>query len=193
MPKSLARRPFYSLVFSSTKAAREFVFGQSHVWLAHEVPNSTIPPGCKPRLYLPETNGKLYYDNYRALHSVLSHGGCPPGACVLLVIAGLGGLTSETGKIPRTFEIRAMLEDSGVRFCKDDEEAGGAGVERIFFEKYLPDGTKIVDKFDGSGTGAEGRWVIRCRDAAEAHRVVRDWNRKEVGEGVAKFKAEILY
>lgn len=86
-----------------------------------------------------------------------------------------------------------MLEDSNVQFCKDDEEAGGAGLERIFFEKYLQDGTKVVDKFDGSATGAEGRWLIRCRDAAEAHRVVRDWNRKEVGERVAKFKAEILY
>lgn len=193
MPHNLVRRPFYSLVFSSTKAARDFVLGTSHVWLVHEIPNSTIPPGCKPRLYLPETNGKFYYENYRSLNNLQSHGGCSPGACVLFVVSGLGGLTSDTGKLPRTLEIRRMLEDSNVQFCKDDEEAGGAGLERIFFEKYLQDGTKVVDKFDGSATGAEGRWLIRCRDAAEAHRVVRDWNRKEIGEGVAKFKAEILY
>lgn len=187
------RRPFYSLIFSSQEAAREFVLGQSHVWLLHETPNSTLPPGCNPRLFLPSTNGRWYFDNYRALCDVQNHGGCSPGACVLLVVSGVGGLTPETGKLPRTLDIRRMLEDSKVRFCKNEEEVGGAGLERIFFERYLPDGTKVVDKFDGSGTGAEGKWIIRCRDAAEAHRVVRDWNRKELGEGVVKFKAEIIY
>lgn len=193
VPKSLVRRPFYNLVFSTQEAAREFVRGQSHVWLSHETPSSTIPPGCKPRLYLPGVGGRRYYDDYRALHDIQSYGGCSPGACVLLVVSGIGGNTPETGKLPRTIEIRRILEGSDIQFCKDEEEAGGIGLERIFFEKYLPDGTKVVDKFDGSGTGAEGKWIIRCRDAAEAHRVVRGWNRKELGEGVGKFKAEIIY
>lgn len=185
-------RPFYSLVFSSPEAARKFVLGQSDTWLSHEIQNSTIPPGHKPRLHLVGDNS-LYYDNYRSLLSTQSRGGCSPGACVLLVVSGAGGNTPETGKLPRTAELRQMLEDSDVRFCERDEEAGSAGLERIHFERTRPDGTKAVDKFDGSGKGAEGRWIVRCRDAAEAHRVVREWNKKEYREEIGKFKAEILY
>lgn len=86
-----------------------------------------------------------------------------------------------------------MLEGTDVQFCERDEEEGSAGLQRILLEKELKDGTRVVNKFDGSERGAEAKWIVRCRDAAEAHRVVRDWHQREFREGGGKFKAEIIY
>ncbi|RPB10008.1 hypothetical protein P167DRAFT_576652 [Morchella conica CCBAS932] len=192
-PKSLARKPFYNLLFESPEAARDFVYAQGDFWLFG--PKSTIPPGQTPTITLPSLNTKKIFDDYRLLSSVLSRGrvGQDRLGCVLLTLSDIGGNTRERGKLPRTAEMRELLENDNVKFCRGDETQGDAGLERVLFERVLPDGTVVVDRFDGSENGAEAKWIVRCRDAAEAHRVVRNWHKKEFREGGGKFHAEMIY
>lgn len=86
-----------------------------------------------------------------------------------------------------------MLEEADVAFCPRDQEEGSAGLCRIIHAKRAEFGLRIITRSYGTATGAEGKWIVRCRDPAEAHRVVREWHCREFHDGLGRFMAEMIY
>ena len=152
-----------------------------------------FPPGSNPEFAHADRRSKSIKEQEVILQNILTTGGGAPGRCVLLTICGLGGKTRATGLLPRTDEVRAILEEQQVELCPGDAESGGAGVQRVVLEKRGYNVSTRVLKADGRGLGAEGRWLIRCRSESEAQRVVRGLHMRPPWDGGGTFRAEVVY
>ena len=195
-PDTLQQRPKYTIEFSDAASAEKFVYSLNLDYqLANPSPmtTATLPPASTPKFSLPARAAEQVKNDLRTLRGTLTSGECQLGCSVLLVASGLGGDTKENGKLPRTEEVRQMLEEADVKFCARDQEEGGVGVQRILLLRITDSGFRVRMRADGSSRGAESKWIVRCQDPAEAHRVVRDWNARELPNGLGKFMAEMIY
>ncbi|RPA91924.1 hypothetical protein L873DRAFT_253953 [Choiromyces venosus 120613-1] len=195
-PVTLQQRPKYTIEFSDAASAEKFVYSLNLDYqLANPPPMTvtTLPPASIPKFSLPTQAAEQVKNDLRTLRGTLTSGNCELGCSVLLVASGLGGDSKENGKLPRTEEVRQMLEEADVQFCARDREDGGVGVQRILQFRTTDNGFKVVVRADGNSRGAESKWIVRCRNPAEAHRVVRDWNARELPNGLGKFMAEMIY
>ena len=194
--KSLDRRPIYHLTFVTPWAASSFAHSMTSIFSdpkRSEWPDVRFPPGSKPEFSRPDNRNSSILEQEYVLPSMLATGGSAAGRCVLLTICGVGGRTKSTGNLPRTHDIRILLEEKDVELCRRDLEMGGAGVQRIVLEKIGTAGNRVVIKADGRGLGAEGRWLVRCANESEAHRVVRELHMRALWEGGGTFRAEVIY
>ncbi|KAF8250823.1 hypothetical protein K440DRAFT_108629 [Wilcoxina mikolae CBS 423.85] len=194
--KSLDRRPIYHLTFATPAAATSFARSMTPIFsdaTRSEWPDVRFPPGSRPEFSRADNRNSSILQQEHVLQSRLATGGSAAGQCVLLTICGVGGRRKSTGKLPRTHDIRIILEEKEVELCRKDLEMGGAGVQRIVQEKLGPTGNRVVVKADGRGLGAEGRWLIRCASESEAHRVVRELHMRAPWEGCGTFRAEVIH
>jgi hypothetical protein len=192
---SLDRRPIYHLTFADSVAAREFVNSMTPAsdQKPAEWADVRFPPASKPEFSVLDYRSTSITQQL-VVREILTTGGGAPGQCVLLSICGVGGRTRPEGMLPRTDDVRAILEEKEVELCKQDLKAGGSGVQRILIE--TPGGKQRkgrVVKADGRGLGAESRWLIRCGSPSEAHRVVRELHMRKPWEGCGRFRAEVIY
>ncbi|KAA8892668.1 hypothetical protein FN846DRAFT_788968 [Sphaerosporella brunnea] len=192
---SLDRRPVYHLTFANSIAAQEFATSMTPDLDQNSPPWSDVrfPPGSRPEFAVSDRRSTSVTQPL-IVDELISSGGGQPGQCVLLTICGVGGRTRSTGKLPRTDDVRAILEENDVELCKEDLQKGGSGVQRIVLETPGVGGKKgQIVKANGRGLGAESRWLIRCRNSSEAHRVVRELHMREPWEGCGKFRAEVIH
>jgi len=193
--RSLDRRPIYHITFATPTAASIFT-SKMLSFSDPKVPGRPVvrfPPGSNPEFRHADRRSKSIKEQEVILQNVLTAGGGAPGRCVLLTICGLGGRTRSTGLLPRTEEVRAILEEKQIELCSGDAESGSAGVQRVVLENRGNNVSTRVLKADGRGLGAEGRWLIRCRSESEAHRVVRELHMRPPWDGGGKFRAEVIY
>jgi hypothetical protein len=190
---SMERISIYYLVFETAAAALSFQAAATAAFsspVRSEWPKVGFPPGSKPEFAVLDLRRSQM--EVHGVRSALEVGGSAPGRCVLLNICGAGGKRRVTGKLPRTSEIRDMLEERDIRLCRRDVEEGNVGVQRLVFERAGSVGKRVI-KADGRGFGAEGRWLIRCESESEAHRVVRELHGRSPWENCGVFQAEVVF
>ncbi|KAL7274734.1 hypothetical protein RUND412_002359 [Rhizina undulata] len=189
--KSFVKIPIYYLIFNSRAAARSFY----HSFDTSPPPYGTsfFPPGHRPKISILSPHDQRLHQHQNFLLNNLYAGGGAPGSCILLSISGMGGRSIHEGRLPRTEEIRTLLEEQEFELCAKDEEEGGVAVQRVVLDIKGQAGKRVVIKAKGDRNGAESKWIIRLRNSSEAHRAVRDLNGRQSWEHGGVFKAEVIY
>lgn len=148
-----------------------------------EVP---IPPNSTPDFLVLDRRSHLVERSKNCRETIFrAHAG--PGECVLLSIVGpspAGG--NKSRRPPKTAEIWRLMEEKEIRLCDEKSGKKGQGVEMA--------GDVLAVKKKTTEEAVLRKWIIRCYDEAEAHRVVREFHMtKPWDESVCTFKAEVMY
>lgn len=194
--QSLDRRPGYHIIFAQPRMATKFADSMASIFSKPsraEWPDAGFPPGSWPVFAALDARDSSLAEQEQVLQQILNTGGAAAGQCVLLTICGVGGRTVATGRLPRTHDVRAILEEGDVELCRADLGEGGPAVQRLIQTKFTRSGDRVVVKADGRGLGAEGRWLVRCASRSEAHRVVRELHMRAPWDGGGTFRAEVIY
>ena len=192
-PESLDRRPVYHVIFAQPWMATKFADSMTSIFSKPsraEWPDARFPPGSWPAFAGLDVRDSSLAEQERVQRRILKGAA---GRCVLLTICGVGGKTIATGRLPRTHDVEAILEESEVELCREDLGEGGPGVQRLIPTKFTKSGDRVLVKADGRGLGAEGRWLVRCASTSEAHRVVRELHMRAPWDGGGTFRAEVIY
>lgn len=180
-PKSLVRRPAYNIVFESAASAQHFLAMQQSIFSRDrsQWPDVLLPPGSVP-MFSPAGFRSVAVNEQEVLLPGFVKS--PPGASVLLT-ASLDGRINSLQRLPDTRELRELLEDIDVQFDKKDANDMEYGLQRVMVRDGSPT--------DQEHFGDDRKWIVRCGDTNEAHRVVRYLHRWRP-RGYTMFRAEVI-
>lgn len=92
---------------------------------------------------------------------------------------------NKTRRPPKTAEIWRMLEEKEIRLCDEKNKKKGQGVEMA---------GEVLAVKKPSDEAVLKKWIIRCYDESEAHRVVREFHMTKPWEdSLCTFTAEVIY
>jgi len=182
--ETLVRRPAYNIVFGSATAAQTFLITQRSAFSGppSQWPDIPLPPGSVPKFS--PAGFKAVKEQEEILPNLIKS----RTSVLLTVSEGARNM----GKLPTTQEVRELLEDQEVVFDRGDANDMAYGVQEMSVRRdksglVAEDSQKTIRPYE------ERKWIVRCSNVSEAHRVVSRFHQRKPWSTVVTFRAEVIY